>query len=65
LSPKATPDPESVTGLIETDKTTGNSEDVASDDYNSNTIVVDIGRSKNKEGEIQELTEHTRITQDS
>jgi hypothetical protein len=65
LSPEATPDPESATGPIETGETAGNSEDVAPDDYDSDTIVVDTGRSENEGGEMQELTEHTRTTQDS
>jgi hypothetical protein len=65
LSPEATPDPESALGPTETGETAGNSEDVALDDYDSDTIVVDTGRSENERGETQELTEYTRTTQDS
>jgi hypothetical protein len=64
LSPKATPDPKSALGPIETGETTGDSEDVALNDYDSNIIVVNTSRSKNKGGETQELAKHTRATQE-
>jgi hypothetical protein len=48
LSPKATPDPKSTLGLIEIEETTSDSEDIAYNDYNSNIIIINIGRSKNK-----------------
>ena len=64
LSPEATPDPESAPGPVETGETAGDSEDVAPDDYDSDTIVVDTSRSENEGGETQELAEHTRATQE-
>jgi hypothetical protein len=64
LSPKATPDPKSALGPVETGETAGDSEDVAYDDYNSDIIIVDIGHSENERGETQELAEHTRTTQE-
>ena len=65
LSPEATPDPESVPGPVGTSETAGDSEDAAPDDYDSDIIVVDTSRSESEGGGTQELTEHTRTTQDS
>ena len=65
LSPKATPDPESALRPVRTSETAGDSEDAALDDYNSDIIIVDTGRSESEGGGTQELTEHTRTTQDS
>jgi hypothetical protein len=62
LSPKATLDPKSALGLVETGETASNSEDVAYNDYNSDIIIVDIGYNKSERGETQELAKHTRIT---
>jgi len=65
LSPEATPDPESAPGPVGTGETARDSEDAALDDYNSDIIIVDTGRSESEGGGTQELTEHTRTTQDS
>ena len=65
LSPEAIPDPESALRPVGTGETAGDSEDAAPDDYDSDTIVVDTGRSESEGGGTQELTEHTRTTQDS
>jgi hypothetical protein len=62
LSPKATPDPKSAPGLVETRETAGDSKDIAPNDYDSNTIVINTSRSENKVGETQELAKHTRAT---
>jgi SepF-like predicted cell division protein (DUF552 family) len=63
LSPKATPDPKSALGLVEIRETTGDSKDVAPNNYNSNIIIIDISRNENKGGETQELAKYTRATQ--
>ena len=62
MSLKAIPDPKSALGLIEIGETTSNSKDIAFNDYNSNIIIINISRSKNKGGETQELAKHTRAT---
>jgi hypothetical protein len=62
LSPKAIPDPKSALGPIETGETTGDSENIAYNDYNSDIIIVNIGYNKNKQGKTQELAKHTRTT---
>jgi hypothetical protein len=62
LSPKAIPNPKSAPGPIETGETANNSKDVAPNDYNSNIIVINTSRSKNKGGKTQELAKHTRAT---
>jgi hypothetical protein len=62
LSPKAIPDPKSALGPVETGETASDSKDVAPNDYNSDIIIIDISRSKNKGGETQELAKHTRAT---
>ena len=62
LSPKAILDPKSALGPVETGETTSNSKDVALNDYNSDIIIINISRSKNKEGETQELATYTRAT---
>ena len=62
LSPKAILDPKSALGLIETRETASNSKDVALNDYNSDIIIINISRSKNKEGETQKLAKYTRVT---
>jgi len=51
LSLKAIPDPKSALGLIEIRETISNSKDIALNNYNSDIIVVNISRNKNKEGE--------------
>ena len=50
MSPKATLDPESALGPVETGETTSDSEDIAPNDYNSDIIVINISRNKNKGG---------------
>ena len=65
LSPKAIPDLKSALRPVGTGETAGDSEDAALDDYDSDIIVVDTSRSESEEGRTQELTEYTRITQDS
>ena len=50
LSPKATPDPKSALRPVRISKTVKDSEDAAPDDYNSDIIVVDIGRSESEGG---------------
>ena len=50
LSPEAIPDPESALGPVGTGETAGDSEDAAPDDYNSDIIVVEIGRSESEGG---------------
>jgi hypothetical protein len=62
LSSKAILDPKSALGLVETGETAGDSEDIAYNDYNSDIIVVNIGYSKNKRGETQELAKYTPTT---
>jgi hypothetical protein len=62
LSLKAIPDPKSALGPIETGETASNSKDVASNDYNSDIIIINISRSKNKGGETQELAKYIRAT---
>jgi hypothetical protein len=62
LSPKATLDPKSALGLVETRETTSNSEDVAPNDYNSDIIVINISHSKNKGGETQKLAKYIHAT---
>ena len=62
LSPKATPDPKSALGPVETGETAGDSEGVAHDDYDSDIIIVDIGYNKNERSETQKLAKHTRTT---
>jgi hypothetical protein len=52
LSLKAILDPKSALGLVEIGETAGNSKDVASNNYNSNIIIINISRSENKGGEI-------------
>jgi hypothetical protein len=62
LSLKAILDPKSALGLVEIGETASDSKDVASNDYNSDIIIVNISRSENKGGETQELAEHTHAT---
>ena len=62
LSPKAIPDPKSALGLVRTGETARDSKDIAPNNYNSDIIVVNISRSKNKEGETHKLTKYTRTT---
>ena len=62
LSPKATPNPKSALGPIKTEETASNNKDVASNNYNSNIIVINISRNKNKGGKTQELVKYTRAT---
>jgi hypothetical protein len=62
LSPKAILDPKSALRLIETRETASNSKDVAPNNYNSNIIVINISRSKNKGSETQKLAKYTRVT---
>ena len=62
MSLKAIPDPKSALGLVETGETAGNSKDVASNDYNSDIIVINISRSKNKGGKTQELAKYIYTT---
>jgi hypothetical protein len=62
LSPKAIPDLKSALRPIEIRETTNNSEDIALNDYNSNIIVINISRSKNEEGETQELAKYIYTT---
>jgi hypothetical protein len=50
LSPKAIPDLESALGPVGTDETVRDSEDAALDDYDSDIIVVDTGRSESEGG---------------
>ena len=50
MSPKATLDPESALRPVETGETTSDSEDVALNNYNSNIIIINISRNKNKGG---------------
>ena len=52
MSSKAILNPKSALGLVEIGETTSNSKDVAPNNYNSNTIVINISRSENKGGEI-------------
>ena len=52
MSLKAIPDPKSALGLVEIGETTGNSKDVALNNYYSNIIIINISRSENKGGEI-------------
>jgi hypothetical protein len=52
LSLKAIPDPKSALGPIETRETTSDNKDIALNNYNSNIIVINISRNKNKRGEI-------------
>ena len=51
MSFKAILDPKSALGLVEIGETTSNNKDVAPDNYNSNIIIINISRSKNKGGE--------------
>jgi len=62
LSLKAIPDPKSALGPVETRETASNSKDVASNDYNSDIIIINISCNKNKGGEIQELTKYIYAT---
>ena len=62
MSPKATPDPKSALGPVEIGETASDSKDIAPNDYNSDIIIINISRSKNKGGETQELAKHTRAT---
>jgi hypothetical protein len=62
LSPKAIPDPKSALGPVEIEETAGDNKDVAPNDYNSDIIVVNISRSENEGGEIQELAKYMRAT---
>jgi hypothetical protein len=62
LSPKATPDPKSALGPVKTGETASNSKDIALDNYNSDIIIINISRSKNKGGETQELAKYIRAT---
>jgi hypothetical protein len=62
LSPKAILDLKSALGLIKIRETASNNKDVALNNYNSNIIIINISRSENKGGKIQELTEHTCAT---
>ena len=62
MSSKVILDPKSALGLVETRETTSDSKDVALNDYNSDIIIINISRSKNKEGETQELAKYTRAT---
>ena len=50
LSPETIPDLESAPGPVGTGETAGDSEDAAIDDYNSDIIVVDTGRSESEGG---------------
>ena len=50
MSLKAIPDPKSALGPVETRETASNSKDVASNDYNSDIIIINISHSENKEG---------------
>ena len=51
MSLKAILDPKSALGLVEIEETASDSKDVALNDYNSNIIIINISRSKNKGGE--------------
>ena len=62
MSLKAILDPKSALGLVEIGETISNSKDVAPNDYNSNIIIVNISRSKNKGGKIQELAKYIYAT---
>jgi hypothetical protein len=62
LSPKAIPDPKSALGPVETGETASDSKDVAPDNYNSNIIIINISRNKNKGGKTQELAKYMRAT---
>ena len=64
MSLKAILDPKSALRLIETRETTNNSKDIALNNYNSNTIIINISRSENKGGKMQELVKHTHTTQE-
>ena len=48
LSPEAIPDPESALGPVGIGETVRDNEDVAPDDYDSNIIVVNTGRSESE-----------------
>ena len=62
MSPKAIPDPKSALRLVEIEETAGDSKDIALNNYNSNIIVINISRSENKGGEMQELAKYIRAT---
>ena len=60
MSSKAILNPKSALRLIEIGETASNSKDVAPNNYNSNIIIINTSRSKNKGGETQKLAKHTR-----
>ena len=62
MSFKVILNPKSALGPVETRETASNSKDVAPDDYNSDIIIINISRNKNKGGETQELAKHIHAT---
>ena len=48
MSSKVILDPKSALGLIEIRETTSDSKDIALNNYNSNIIIINISRNKNK-----------------
>jgi hypothetical protein len=62
LSLKAILDPISALRLVEIKETTGDSEVVAPNNYNSNIIIINISRRESKRGKIQDLAKYIYTT---